>query len=885
MSEDTSYQIESLESWLSTKPYWEQYVWKLNFEKDLLSEEDIEKCYQYLNEHLGLIPPSTETKKVLSFVKEIDIVPGADVGLPKIKIIEVKKINNVNALTKECSIKFGPSLTLVYGGNGTGKSGVGRLLCNACFSRGERELLPNVREASTDESKANATFVINNDSGQQSEINYSLGDNYTELKCFSVFDSKSVLIHLDKANEVKFTPAQIKIFDRVANTITRIEKKLTDEKNRRKKDNPFESMFLNEDSAIAQFCHGINASTKEEDFITHANFDDKADNVKVVKLVNLIDEKKKLDIQKKKIQLGIDRQSLVALKRTLQDIVNKFTEDKAEEINRFISDIQEKKTVLAGISIENFDDRIFKTIGSTEWKSLIEAAKVLYNNEKAASGQEVKYCVLCHQRLSKDAETLFQKYWQFLESKAEVELAELMQKQAVTLQDLRKVQTTYPKFLDTDAGIKVLQDDKITFLTQLKTQFAGLSCVLSDWIIKIENIQKVNRDKIPAIDLHTIDSLISAKTTEESKLVDPSDEIASLLKQLIALRHKKAVTDIKGKIIEYLNFLKWSEKANSISFAGIKMAVTKKRTEFFNIGIAMNYKTQFNDELKKLGCKFDLVMLTSGVQGNTVKEYRIDFAEEYNPSQILSEGEQNVCSLADFLTEMQLDKNNCGIFFDDPVSSLDHERKEKIAERLVVEAQNRQVIIFTHDKVFLSYLARNAEKHNVNTIAHWMKKVNDIPGYVEENASPKLACLSKLKEKYDAVLNNYSFKKNEEQELLLGSAFDLLRDACEALIEEKLFAGAVQRWEDHIRVHNLEEAVFDQKLALEIVCLFGRISDAGIMHNRSDSNRENTPTIEDFNILKKIFEELETKVRDAQKKARKERGQRKDISSIKNIGW
>lgn len=97
------------------------------------------------------------------------------------------------------------------------------------------------------------------------------------------------------------------------------------------------------------------------------------------------------------------------------------------------------------------------------------------------------------------------------------------------------------------------------------------------------------------------------------------------------------------------------------------------------------------------------------------------------------------------MTEVQLDKNNCGIFFDDPVTSLDHERKDKIAQRLTVEAGQRQVMIFTHDIVFMSQLAKHAERNNIPMVAHWMKQINGTPGFVEDNTSPKLSSLSNLK--------------------------------------------------------------------------------------------------------------------------------------------
>jgi len=255
-------QIESLETWLSKKPYWEQYVWKVNLEKDSLDSEDIDQAYQYLSEHLGLIDAPAKKPASISFKKEILIAPETTEAVAKIKIVEVKDFVDVNAISEDCSIKFGPYVTLIYGGNGSGKSGIGRLLCNACFSRGERDILPNVRNGSGTGS-ARATFVIDDGSGELQEVEYEMGDDVDELGRFSIFDSASVLIHLDESNQVNFTPAQIKIFDKVADTISKLEEKLTNEKNVKKKDDPFDSMFLYDDSSgTATFCKSITSATK-----------------------------------------------------------------------------------------------------------------------------------------------------------------------------------------------------------------------------------------------------------------------------------------------------------------------------------------------------------------------------------------------------------------------------------------------------------------------------------------------------------------------------------------------------------------------------------------------------------------------------------------------
>jgi hypothetical protein len=279
------------------------------------------------------------------------------------------------------------------------------------------------------------------------------------------------------------------------------------------------------------------------------------------------------------------------------------------------------------------------------------------------------------------------------------------------------------------------------------------------------------------------------------------------------------------------------------------------------------------------------ILHTSGEQGTTVKEYRLDFAEDYNPSQILSEGEQNACSIADFLTEVELDQNNCGIVFDDPVTSLDHERKDKIAQRLAVEAGQRQVVVLTHDIVFMSQLAKHAERNQIPVVAHWMKQVNGVPGCVEDNTSPKLSSLATLKNDSQDAVKDFASLGAKEQERALGAGFDYLRSACEALIEEVLFAGTIQRYDDQIRVQNLEEVIFDQTPALKIIDLHGKLSEVLLAHNRSDVQRQSQPSLADLTALRKEFDELEAELRTSKKVAQKARSDRKEARVVAKAGW
>lgn len=77
---------------------------------------------------------------------------------------------------------------------------------------------------------------------------------------------------------------------------------------------------------------------------------------------------------------------------------------------------------------------------------------------------------------------------------------------------------------------------------------------------------------------------------------------------------------------------------------------------------------------------------------------------------VLSEGEQTALGLAGLLTEIDFDDSQSALVLDDPITSLDHGRREKVAKRLAVLAGSRQVIVFTHDLTFLGDLTRAAKE-------------------------------------------------------------------------------------------------------------------------------------------------------------------------------
>ncbi|RNI23777.1 AAA family ATPase [Flexivirga caeni] len=103
--------------------------------------------------------------------------------------------------------------------------------------------------------------------------------------------------------------------------------------------------------------------------------------------------------------------------------------------------------------------------------------------------------------------------------------------------------------------------------------------------------------------------------------------------------------------------------------------------------------------------------------------------------QVLSEGEQTALGLAGFFTEAYFDQSRSTLVLDDPVTSLDHERRGRVAQRLVELAHDRQVIVFTHDATFSADINRFAGEENtaVTTRSVQRSRGDQRPGACRED--------------------------------------------------------------------------------------------------------------------------------------------------------
>lgn len=107
---------------------------------------------------------------------------------------------------------------------------------------------------------------------------------------------------------------------------------------------------------------------------------------------------------------------------------------------------------------------------------------------------------------------------------------------------------------------------------------------------------------------------------------------------------------------------------------------------------------RFEVEAKTLGFERAPVELIFDRSSRVVGYIKVSLknAPQIAVASVLSEVEQRVTAIAGFFADLTESGDTSSLVFDDPVSS-------KVAQRLLQEAETRQVLVFTHDFAIVPY--------------------------------------------------------------------------------------------------------------------------------------------------------------------------------------
>ncbi len=836
-------------------PYWERFLSERILAGSEISIEDFENALQYFLEDGGLLEVEDERPEINIVCKENTGAYKTDLNLTKISGVE-----GVNALVPGQILEFGNNLTIIYGSNGSGKSGYIRLLNNVFITKGEKTILPNIHDATPLAKKADFEF---SSASTKYPLAFPADCSKSEFKQFSVFDEKAVHAHLNNKNQFEFRPAGLSYFAAINDGCRKMEE-LTQQKIDEHSQTSDLTVLFDGDSEIKTLIGQLSDKTKLEVFKDYKLFTDenKEERKKLEEskaaLMALKKDKEILDLTQIKTQLA-------TLKTGLNNANLFFNTDQLSKAADRIKDCVEKENLAATNNIEQFKNTKVSAVGDWAWRNFVNAADVFarLQGEPGAYPSEDDLCLLCHQPLSEEAVTLISSYWTFIKSKAEQDA-----KDAQTI--LANAKAVFEKLdlnlmADTSTLYKWLLENKPE---ELKTVNKKLAEQVTLRTKIVENIEGKNYEILTELqsDLLVIDNISEGidKKIEQLKESDVTKEISDLDRKIVLLNHKEKLSIHYQSVEKAITNYQWVAKAQKAKGKINKRDITNKEKELSNLYFNQAYIDKFNEECRILNGNFGITINHTGSAGTSYRQMNLKGKQ---PTDILSEGEQKVISLADFFSETILSGINKGMVFDDPVTSLDEERKAQIAERLTQESLTRQVIVFTHDLVFVSQLIGCVQDIGKEHVCHWIEQRDGKPGYVSLKNAPSYEKEYKNADKPRGLYNqaNKSDCQAARREQLIQQGFTSLRTCYETLVVFGMFNGVVQRFVERISVDSLEKVIIDPQIKAELIESFGLCCRYMEGHSHSDKYAYKRPKIEDLETEIKRFDDLRIKIKNAQK--------------------
>jgi hypothetical protein len=351
--------------------------------------------------------------------------------------------------------------------------------------------------------------------------------------------------------------------------------------------------------------------------------------------------------------------------------------------------------------------------------------------------------------------------------------------------------------------------------------------------------------------------------------------------RLRELRGQRAVAEAREDIVAYIESLEAVAAREEARRALSTASISHRIRELSRLAITDRLKEALEQEIGELDPIANRVELkASASKGKPAVQFKLRAEGREKVGKVLSTGEQTALATAFFLAELRVSNERSAILLDDPVSSLDHQRREHVATRLVEEAAKRQVVVLTHDLVFVYYLQEKAEELGVELHGQALERAfhsvgvvaSDLPWEVKSPMERAKALRHELKAKLIPL-----YKGNDPCYDAEAQRWRLeLRKGYERLIEVYVLGGTVERQARNIRVRNLHKVKWSAELAREIDAAVKEIS--GGAHQEPLGRQSPALTPKKLEALLEKFAALCAKTKPVQ--ARKEDEGKKPVAQI-----
>ena len=850
-------------------PLWQSDAVRRILTQDELDENDIAELTLMLKERHNLVDSKITVPKPQPLL--LDHIHDASQDRKVMRLKSMTVGCDVNAIPDGSVLPFAhEGITVVYGENGSGKSGYARVLKKACYARDTKDsILPNAFMP-TCSGKASAEFKVSINDGEDKTIDWIDGQQEPSVMsniCF--FDSKCARVIVDENNQVTYLPYGAIVFENLASVLATIKSKIEIEI-----PYPKNSILdsLSKTTEAFMFVSKLNNNTKVKEIDEFCKWE-KKDEDRLRTINKKISDAEASDVANQIKRLRNLKNRIIYLIDSILIAEKLISKEKCDSLNKKISELNTAKKVHEVVAQEKLSDEPLPGAGEDVWQKLYLAAKQ-YSIERAYPNKDFplvtnsSLCVFCMQPLTDSAKKRMNRFKKFMEDtsqKAFEKAQSDVEKAKIYLESFKIADPEeFQDAIDEIENRSVLNSIDIKkFLDNTKLEVKGmLNAIIGNKIVKFNPFEEVYIDCA---------SEIAEGLEAEAKYLENTNDpkiLLGLKKEKNELTDKKQIHNKIEDIKKYILERKKQKKYEKCLLETKTVKIINKGKKIIKEALTPELIESLKKELDYFGIShFSINLIPMGKSGETLHKMALSECQPFfkaKLSEVLSEGEQHVLAMSGFLAELKLTNNISPIVFDDPVCSLDHLFRAKIAHRLAHEATNRQVIVFTHDISFLLDLNTACnEIVNSTFYSSTLCRIGKMPG-VCTSGLPWHAMHIKerikfLNRKIDELFA-LSKDNGSDYDEKAGIVYGFLREAWEASIEDVIFYGTIKRHDSTIQTKRLNYVAVSDEDCRTIDTEMSKCSKWMIGHDKSaaiDCKRPSPDIIrEDIKILSEFVKAI-----------------------------
>lgn len=627
----------------------------------------------------------------------------------------ITHVGGVNALMGNQSIDFSDSCTIIFGLNGTGKSGYFRVINEITGAKREKDILGNIYTDDQD-IEVSIEYLLDTTAHSMTWDNSQRAiPPFTQAE---VFDSDHLPIFLnEKESTVNIEPLGLHLFKATTDIIDEFKEKLQGKAKHYRQQAPDISLLVQvlKSQNLVSVLNKNNLTKEDEKYIKKKGVFTATDKKRLEKFTAQKSTLEKSNSSDKIIVLTREKDDIKNLLNHLNNIKQQIS-NHVDKVKPTIEKCQAKKN--------RRDERVkeFEALNnipkqnSEEWQAFVDSAVEYEKQIDKSEFNSDEFCIYCHQPFkTQEALNLVKTYSKYLEDQSQREFTMSVQSLNVINDALGNISTDY-KF---PYGLSLILNSTNSQLTEKTNQYlkSAINTVqelrekINNQDISENTFETDNFDEIASQINGLIEGRISTINNLRASNQDKAKKIQKLQEIIDKLSDKKLLSEWLNKVQENFKANKLSGKysvvAEKINTAGVTKLASTAHDELLTETI----RSAFQDELQGLGKTLAVSINKTRADKGRIRT-RLEI-EGNNVGDILSEGEQKAVALALFIAEVRCQDKNFPVVFDDPVTSLDHKIAHELAKKLLLLSKDKQVIIFTHNKLFF------------NSLIHWSKHLKE----------------------------------------------------------------------------------------------------------------------------------------------------------------